>query len=108
MSPGRPAGYGPAMAATVSALADRAVLVTGGNGGIGLAMAQACGRAGAQIVIWGRNEVKNAEAVAALRSEEITAHAFVADVADEHSVDAAFAASVEAVGGHIDSVFANA
>lgn len=84
------------------------MLVTGGNGGIGLAMAAACGRAGAQVVIWGRNGPKNAEALAALHADGTTAHAFVCDVDDEAAIESTFAASIEAAGGRIDSVFANA
>jgi NAD(P)-dependent dehydrogenase (short-subunit alcohol dehydrogenase family) len=89
-------------------LAGRTVLVTGGNGGIGLAMAAACGRAGAQIVIWGRNAAKNTSALEELRADGITAHAFVCDVDDEAAIESTFAASIEAAGGRIDSVFANA
>src|SRR3546814_3619481 len=64
-------------------LTDRTVLVTGGNGGIGLGMASACGAAGAQIVIWGRDEAKNEGAVAGLREAGITAHGFVRS--EEHT-----------------------
>ena len=39
-------------------------LVTGGNGGIGLGMAEGLARQGADVVIWGRNADKNAEAKA--------------------------------------------
>ena len=45
---------------TRGSLMGRTVLVTGGNGGIGLGMASACGRAGARLVLWGRDETKNA------------------------------------------------
>lgn len=89
-------------------LDGRTVLVTGGNGGIGLGMASACAAAGAQIVIWGRKADKNAEAVARLESEGATAHAFVCDVANEDETIEMFARSVDAAGGKIDSVFANA
>src|SRR5690606_22427590 len=89
-------------------LAGRTVLVTGGNGGIGLGMATACGRAGAQIVIWGRKEDKNAAALEALTAEGITAHAFVCDVGEPETIQPTFDASVEAAGGRIDAVFANA
>jgi NAD(P)-dependent dehydrogenase (short-subunit alcohol dehydrogenase family) len=91
-----------------ASLSGRTVLVTGGNGGIGLAMATACGRAGAQIVVWGRNETKNNDALVALAADGIDAHAFTCDVGDEQSVENAFVASVTAAGGRIDSVFANA
>ena len=89
-------------------LAGRTVLVTGGNGGIGLGMARACGLAGAHAVIWGRNGEKNAEALDVLRADDITAHAFVCDVDDEASIESTFSASIDAAGGRIDSVFANA
>lgn len=92
----------------MGSLDGRTVLVTGGNGGIGLGMARACGAAGAQVVIWGRNESKNDESVASLQADGITAHAFVCDVADEAQTESVFAASVAAAGGRIDSVFANA
>lgn len=89
-------------------LAGRTVLVTGGNGGIGLGMAEACGRAGAQVVIWGRNEEKNAAALDRLSAQSVSAHAFVCDVAEANTIAPTFAASVDAAGGRIDSVFANA
>ena len=89
-------------------LAGRTVLVTGGNGGIGLAMASACAGAGARIVVWGRDEAKNDIALARLRSEGAEAHAFRYDVADPEQVRASFDRSVEAAGGRVDSVFANA
>ena len=92
----------------MTSLTGRTVLITGGNGGIGLGMAMAIGCAGAQVVIWGRNESKNDEASATLAANGITAHAFVCDVSDEAAVEHTFAASISAAGGRIDSVFANA
>jgi NAD(P)-dependent dehydrogenase (short-subunit alcohol dehydrogenase family) len=41
-------------------LSGKVTLITGGNGGIGLGMAEALAQAGADIVIWGTNERKNA------------------------------------------------
>src|SRR6266545_1252131 len=96
------------MTSGATSLADRTVLVTGGNSGIGLATAEACGRAGAQVVVWGRDEEKNAMARDRLAAAGITAHAVVCDVAHPEAVGPAFAASVEAAGGRIDTVFANA
>ena len=90
-------------------LAGRTVLVTGGNGGIGLGMAAACGRAGARIVLWGRDAAKNETALASLAEESIEAHAVVCDIGDPDAVAPAFAASVDvAREGRIDAVFANA
>ena len=48
---------------TIFGLEGKAALVTGGNGGIGLSMAQALAQAGASVVIAGRDEAKNAAAV---------------------------------------------
>ncbi len=47
-------------------LHGRTVLITGGNGGIGLGIGRACARAGANLIVWGRNPDKNAEAEACL------------------------------------------
>ena len=55
------------------------MLITGGNGGIGLGVGRACARAGADIVVWGRNGDKNATARAELRSLGVRAHALVVD-----------------------------
>ena len=41
-------------------LLGKTAVVTGGNGGIGLAMARGMAEAGANIVVAGRNEEKNA------------------------------------------------
>ena len=51
---------------TIFDLKGRAALVTGGNGGIGLAMAQALAQAGAAVAIAGRDAGKNAAAAQAL------------------------------------------
>jgi hypothetical protein len=92
----------------VGQLDGRTVLITGGNGGIGLAAGLACGAAGARIVVWGRNVAKNEHAIATLTDAGIDAHAFVCDVSSEPDVVQTFAASIDAVGGRIDSVIANA
>src|SRR2546423_4316856 len=88
-------------------LRGHVALVTGGNSGIGLGMAHGLAECGADIVIWGTNEGKNAAA-----SEELKAHgtrvvAFRCDVGEEPEVEAAFAATLEAL-GRVDSCFANA
>jgi 2-deoxy-D-gluconate 3-dehydrogenase len=63
-------------------LKGRAALVTGGNGGIGLGMAQGLARAGAKVAIGGRDAKKNA---AALKELGAAAVAIVADVSDERA-----------------------
>lgn len=89
-------------------LAGRTVLITGGNSGIGLGMASGVGAAGADVIIWGRDESKNESALARLNSEGVVAHALVCDVAVEERVIERFAESVDLARGRIDSVFANA
>ena len=49
-------------------LTGKVALVTGGNSGIGLGMAEGLARAGASICIWGTNEDKNATALKQLQS----------------------------------------
>ncbi len=88
-------------------LEGHVALTTGGNGGLGLAMARGLVKAGASVAIWGRNEAKNAEAVGALEALGGTAKRFVADVTDPASSAAAFEQTIAAF-GHIDSCFANA
>ena len=63
-------------------LKGRTALVTGGNGGIGLGMAEGLARAGARVAIAGRDARKNASAVKQLGGEAI---AVAADVADERA-----------------------
>lgn len=44
-------------------LTGRVALVTGGNGGIGLGMADALAQVGASVEIWGKNAAKNTRAL---------------------------------------------
>jgi NAD(P)-dependent dehydrogenase (short-subunit alcohol dehydrogenase family) len=44
-------------------LTGKVCIVTGGNGGIGLAYAKGLLKAGAQVAIWGRNAEKNKTAL---------------------------------------------
>jgi NAD(P)-dependent dehydrogenase (short-subunit alcohol dehydrogenase family) len=89
-------------------LNGKTVLITGGNSGIGLGMATGCAQAGADVILWGRDAAKNVAASAALRELGGAVHAFPCDVTDESAVDETFARSVDAAGGRIDAVFANA
>ena len=95
-------------------LTGRGVVVTGGNGGIGLGMARALLAAGAKVSIWG-NRAEKTEAARAQLAAEVVAqggdasrvHALVCDVGDEAQVDIAFAQSVAAL-GTVHACFANA
>jgi len=61
-------------------LTGRVAIVTGGNGGIGLGMAKGLAAAGAAIVVAGRNETKNAAALAELSKLGPGAEAIRTDV----------------------------
>ena len=63
-------------------LSGKAALVTGGNGGIGLGMAQGLAQAGARVAIAGRDGAKNQTALKSLGAGAI---ALVADVCDERA-----------------------
>lgn len=88
-------------------LTGRNVVVTGGNGGIGLGLAHGVARAGARVAIWGRNVEKNKAALAQLHAAGADAIAICADIQDEDQVRSAFAESVSAL-GRVDAFFANA
>lgn len=88
-------------------LKGRSVLVTGGNSGIGLGMAQGLAAAGADICIWGRNPEKNAVAEKQLSGFGRRVVVDAIDVADEGAVVDGMARCVEAF-GRLDACFANA
>ncbi len=86
-------------------LTGRVVVVTGGNGGIGLGMAQGLAAAGAAVSIWGRNAEKNAAALKTLANGKCEAR--VCDVSDAASIEKAFQETL-AKYGRVDGCFANA
>ena len=88
-------------------LSGKVFIVTGGNGGIGLGMAEGIAMAGGSVSIWGRNEAKNAEALARLRELGADADALVCDVADEQQVIESIKATADRF-DRIDGLFANA
>jgi 2-deoxy-D-gluconate 3-dehydrogenase len=85
-------------------LSGKVAIVTGGNGGIGLGMAQGLAEQGATVVLTGRNAAKGAAAVATIGA----AASFVeADVTSKASCEA-LAASVLASHGRLDILINNA
>jgi 2-dehydro-3-deoxy-D-gluconate 5-dehydrogenase len=67
-------------------LSGKIAIVTGGNGGIGLGMARGLARAGAHVVVAGRNTAKSIAAVREIEGLGGQGSAFTVDVADEESV----------------------
>lgn len=88
-------------------LDGKTVLVTGGNDGIGLGMAEALAAAGANVAIWSRNERRNEEAVKRLRDHGGRVEAVRCDVSDERQVEDAMARTVSSL-GNVHACFANA
>jgi NAD(P)-dependent dehydrogenase (short-subunit alcohol dehydrogenase family) len=91
----------------VTDLRGRTAVITGGNSGLGLAMAAGIGVAGAHVVIWARDEQRSAAAVETLRAEDVQADAVRCDIADESNVHAAMARTLE-IAPVVDCVVANA
>ena len=68
-------------------LSGKTALVTGGNGGIGLGMADAMAQSGANVCIWGTNAEKNAAALEQLLAHGTEVEAMICDVSDEAQVE---------------------
>ncbi|MFI7420119.1 SDR family NAD(P)-dependent oxidoreductase [Nonomuraea sp. NPDC049684] len=76
-------------------LCGRRALVTGGSSGIGLAMAEAIGRAGAEVVLAARRPAELDRAAERLRAHGVTASAVSADLHDRDDLARLCAAAGE-------------
>ena len=88
-------------------LSGRVAVITGGNGGIGLGIAQALGAAGCNVSIWGRNADKNKAAAAGMAKGPGKVDTRICDVADPASVRDSMKATLDTF-GRVDGCFANA
>ena len=88
-------------------LTGRTAVITGGNGGIGLGIAQALNAQGCNVSIWGRNADKNKSAAATMSAGPGKVHTQICDVSDPASVKAAMLATLDTF-GRVDGCFANA
>ena len=89
-------------------LSGKTCLVTGGNRGIGLGMAEALAASNADVAIWGRNAETNKAAVAKLETLGTgKVYAWSVDVGEEDQVVKAMAETEEHF-GRIDTCIANA
>ncbi len=93
---------------TLFDLTGRTAIVTGGNGGLGLAMARGLAKAGANVAIWARNADKNAaafEELVTLGPGNVLTQ--VCDVSDEAEIAEAMRMTLDVL-GRVDICFANA
>jgi gluconate 5-dehydrogenase len=95
------------MAADIFTLKGRLALVTGSSMGIGYALAAGLARAGARIVLNGRDRRRLSEAAAALGTEGLSVHCSAFDVTQGEEVRAAVA-KIETEIGEIDILINNA
>jgi NAD(P)-dependent dehydrogenase (short-subunit alcohol dehydrogenase family) len=88
-------------------LSGRVTLVTGGNSGVGLGLAEGLAQAGAVVCIWGTNETKNTAALEHLSKYSSSVSAMRVDISDEEQVRDSISRLVSEQ-GHLDACFANA
>lgn len=88
-------------------LSGKMALVTGGNRGIGFAMAEALAAHGADIAIWGSSADRNAQALEKLSKYPGRVSAQTVNVANEAEVVAGMQSLIDEF-GRIDTVIANA
>lgn len=93
---------------TLFDLSGKRALITGGTHGLGLAMAQALGQAGASLILNGHSSQEKIDAaVASCQALGVEAHGYRFDVTDEAAVTASLAA-IEAEQGPVDILVNNA
>src|SRR5205085_10425363 len=95
------------MASQLFDLSGRTALVTGSTRGIGLALARGLGRAGARVVVHGRDAARAREVAESLSGEGIAATSHAFDLADAEAIVGGVEAVEEESGG-VDILVNNA
>ena len=88
-------------------LSGKVALVTGGNGGLGLAMAKGLAQAGADIAVAARDERKTAQALSEIRALGGRAEGLAVDVTQEAQIKDMVSRTVEKL-GRVDILVNNA
>ncbi len=88
-------------------LTGKVFVITGGNSGIGLGMAEGIAAVGGSVAIWGRRADRNAEAQESLAAYGVPVRSYVCDVGEEDQVVETMNRTV-ADFGRLDGCFANA
>jgi NAD(P)-dependent dehydrogenase (short-subunit alcohol dehydrogenase family) len=88
-------------------LTGKVALITGGNGGIGLGMAEGLAQAGADIVIWGTSDAKNRAAGTQLQTHGTRVLTQRVDITDEQAVVRGMQHALQSM-GRLDIAIANA
>lgn len=88
-------------------LTGKTAIVTGGNGGIGLGIAQGLADAGANLVILGRNDTKNQRVVEHFKNQQRPCLGLTCDVAIKADIERCVEATLAKFGG-IDILINNA
>lgn len=88
-------------------LTGKGAIVTGGNGGIGLGIAESLAQAGANVAIWARDQKKTDEAYNKLRQYGTTIVPLPCNVSDEEDIRECFSLTYDIL-HRIDFCVANA
>src|SRR5262244_2703665 len=88
-------------------LTGRVAVVTGGNGGIGRAIALGLAEAGAVVAVWGRNDEKNQRVLSELKGIGVRSMALMVDMTNRAGLEPAIN-KVESELGSVDILVNNA
>lgn len=88
-------------------LTGKVFVVTGGNSGIGLGMAEGIAAVGGSVAIWGRRDDRNEAARRSIEAYGVPVRSYVCDVGEEEQIVETMHRTVSDF-GRLDGCFANA